>query len=373
MIRPTWAEIDLGHIAHNLREFRRILPEQTRIMAVVKADGYGHGAVPVAKQAIAAGAAFLGVATLEEAIELRKAGIDEPILVLGYVPPSAAREILRWNVRQTCFHMEMVEALAQEAVVAGTTARIHVKVDTGMGRLGLQAEEAADFVQAAGRLKGIEVEGVYSHFATADELDKAYAERQAARWKEFLSALGNRGIPVPLRHIANSAAAMELPDMAYDMVRIGISMYGLYPSQEVDRSRVNLRQALRLVTRIVHLKTLPRGAGVSYGAAKVEREQAVIATLPIGYADGFSRRLSGKAHVLVRGQRVPIIGRICMDQCMADVTDVEGVSVGDEVVLYGGQGESFISLDEIADLVGSISYEVVCGLGKRVTRKYVGV
>ncbi|WP_018131432.1 alanine racemase [Effusibacillus pohliae] len=371
MIRPTWAEVNLANIAHNVREFRRILPVQTRLLAAVKADGYGHGAVQVAKQALAAGVSYLAVASVEEAVELRKAGIAAPILVLGYTPPEASRVVVRWDLTQTVFQSETLEALAQTARAAGKKARVHIKVDTGMGRIGLQAEEAADFICAAADREGIEVEGVFSHFATADEADNTYTERQIARWKRLLAELEARGVRIALRHIANSAAAIQYPEMAYDMVRIGISLYGLYPSKQVDRSKVELRQALRLVTKIVHLKTLPRGAGVSYGATKVEREQAVIATLPVGYGDGYSRLLSGKAQVLIRGQRAAVIGRICMDQCMVDVTDVEGVSVGDEVVLYGGQGENFISLDEVADWMGTISYEVACALGKRVPRTYV--
>ncbi|MFC4766844.1 alanine racemase [Effusibacillus consociatus] len=371
MIRPTWAEINLSNIAHNVQEFRRILPPHTRIMAAVKADGYGHGAVQVAKRALAAGVTYLAVASVEEAIELRQARILAPILVLGYTPPTAVEHVVRWNLTQTVFQTDVAEALAKTAAAAGKSARIHVKVDTGMGRIGVQAEEAAAFISQLSGRDGIEVEGMFSHFATADAADKQYAEGQILRWKTLLGQLEERGMKIPLRHIANSAAAIEFPEMAYDMVRIGISLYGLYPSKEVNRSKVDLRQALRLVSQIVHLKILPRGAGVSYGAARIDREQAVIATIPIGYGDGYSRRLSGKAHVLIRGQRAPIIGRICMDQCMVDVTDIEGVSLGDEVVLYGGQEKDFISLDEIADLLGTISYEVACDLGKRVPRVYL--
>lgn len=371
MIRPTWAEVNLDHIAHNVREFRRILPAQTRIMGTVKADGYGHGAVQVARQVLAAGSDYLAVACVEEGAELRRAGIEAPVLVLGFTPPAAADEVVRWNLTQTVFQTELVDALAEAAAALGKKARVHVKVDTGMGRIGLQAEEAADFISAVQDRKGIELEGVFSHFATADEANKTYAQGQIVRWKKLLAELEKRRIRIPLRHIANSAAAIEYPDMAYDMVRIGISLYGLYPSKEVNRSKVQLRQALRFITRVVHLKTLPRGAGVSYGAARVQREQAVIATLPVGYGDGYSRRLSGKAEVLIRGKRAPVIGRICMDQCMVDVTGIEGVSLGDEAVLYGGQGNDCISLDEVAGWAGTISYEISCGLGKRVPRKYV--
>lgn len=372
MFRPTWAEINLSHIAHNVREFRNILPAETRILAAVKADAYGHGAVQVARQALAAGVTYLATASVEEAIELRKAEITAPILVLGYTSPSAAEHIVAWDLTQTVFQAEVVEALARAAVAAGKKARVHVKVDTGMGRIGLQAEEAADFISQLVKLEGIEVEGLFSHFATADEADKQYANGQILRWTNLLRELEGQAIAIPIRHISNSAAAIEFPDMAYDMVRIGISLYGLYPSAEVDRSKVELRQAMRFATQIVHLKNLPHGAGVSYGATKVEREHALVATIPVGYADGYSRRLSGKAYVLVRGQRAPILGRICMDQCMVDVTGIEGVAIGDEVVLYGAQEKDFISLDEVAGWLGTISYEVACDLGKRVPRLYVG-
>ncbi|BCJ87217.1 alanine racemase [Effusibacillus dendaii] len=370
MIRPTWAEINLSNIAHNVQEFRRVLPSTTRILAAVKGDGYGHGAIPVAKQAIASGVDYLAVASVEEAIPLREAGIEEPILILGYTPPEAAEQVIRWNLTQTVFQNDLVDALEAAAKRTGTKARVHVKIDTGMGRIGLQAEEAIGFIRDLARREWIELEGVFSHLATADDPDPRYVRSQFSRWERLLQELDDHLIQIPLRHLANSAAAIKFPEMAYDMVRIGISLYGLYPGKQVDRSLIDLRQAMQFVTKIVHLKMLPRGAGVSYGATPVEREQALIATLPVGYADGYSRLLSNKSSVLVRGQRAPIIGRICMDQCMIDVTDIKGVSVGDQVVLYGEQGDEFISLDEIADLIGTISYEVACDLGKRVPRLY---
>lgn len=371
MIRPTWAEVNLDSIAHNVREFRKILPANTKIMAAVKADGYGHGAVQTARQALAAGADYLAVASVEEGVELRLAEIDAPILILGYTPPDASAEVIRWDLVQTIFLHEQVEAFMKASQDIGRPARVHVKVDTGMGRLGLQAEAAADFIESVAKQEQLVLEGVFSHFATADEADQAYAKEQLARWKKLMEQLEQRGIQIPLRHIANSAAAIEFPEAAYDMVRIGIALYGYYPSKDVTRSSVELRQAISLKSQIVYLKPLPKGAGVSYGATRVERDEAVIATVPVGYADGYSRLVAGKAHVLVHGQRVPVIGRICMDQLMIDVTDVDNVRIGDEVVLYGGQGESFISVDEVAEWMGTISYEVTCLLGKRVPRKYV--
>jgi alanine racemase len=308
---------------------------------------------------------------VEEAVELRLAKIDAPILILGYTPPDASAEVIRWDLVQTIFQQEQVEAFIQASQTIGRPARVHVKVDTGMGRLGLQAEAAADFIESVSKREQLVLEGVFSHLATADEADKSYAKEQMARWKKLMEQLEQRGVRIPLRHIANSAAAIEFPEAVYDMVRIGIALYGYYPSKDVTRSRVDLRQAISLKSQIVYLKSLPKGAGVSYGATRVERDGAVIATVPVGYADGYSRLVAGKAHVLVHGQRVPVIGRICMDQLMIDVTDVDNVRIGDEVVLYGGQGEAFISVDEVAEWMGTISYEVTCHLGKRVPRKYV--
>lgn len=371
MIRSTWAEINLDHIEHNVSEFRRILPASTKILVAVKADGYGHGAAPVAKHALAAGADYLAVASVEEAVELRLKGIESPILILGYTPQEAAEEIVRWDLTQSVFLRSQVDAAVEAGRKMGVPPRVHVKVDTGMGRLGLQAEEAADFIEIAVNREPLIVEGVFSHFATADEADKKYAMGQIERWQNLMAQLADRGVHIPLRHFANSAAAIEFPEIAYDMVRIGIAAYGLYPSKEVEHAKVELRQAFSFKTQISYVKSLPKGSGVSYGATPIMREEAVIATIPVGYADGYSRLMAGKAEVLVHGQRVPVVGRICMDQCMIDVSAVPNVTAGDEVVLYGRQGEQSISIDEAAEWMGTISYEVICNVGKRVPRKYV--
>ncbi|WP_416827372.1 alanine racemase [Ectobacillus polymachus] len=370
MYRPIWAEISLSNISHNICEFRRIIPNSTKIMATVKANGYGHGAVEVSKKAIDSGVDYLAVASLEEAIELRKSDIQAPILILGYTPPSASNHVVHWDLTQSIFDMEHAESLSKSGQVLGKKAKVHVKVDTGMGRLGLQAEEASDFIDIVSKMDGLYLEGVYSHFATADEADKRYAETQKSRWKRLLEELEKRKVSIPLFHIANSAATIEMPDMTYDIVRIGISMYGLYPSKEVNKSKVNLKQAMQLKTKVIHIQTLEKGYGVSYGATKIERDKAVIATIPIGYADGYSRRLSGMAYVLINGQKSPVFGRICMDFCMIDVTDIKGVNIGDEVVVYGGQGNHLISLDEVANMLETISFEVACNLGQRVPRIY---
>ncbi|WP_335505205.1 alanine racemase [Bacillus sp. JJ722] len=370
MYRPIWAEISHSNISHNICEFRRVIPNSTKIMAAVKANAYGHGATEISKKAIDSGVDYLAVASLEEAIELRKSDIQAPILILGFTPSSASNHVVHWDLTQSIFDMEHAESLSKSGQILGKKAKVHVKVNTGMGRLGVQAEEASDFIDIVSKMDGIYLEGVFSHFATADETDKWYAEEQANRWKNLLEELKKRKVSIPLLHIANSAATIEIPDMTYDMVRIGISMYGLYPSNEVNKTKVNLRQAMKLKTKVINLQTLEKGYGVSYGATKIERDKAVIATIPIGYADGYLRGLSGKASVLIHGQKAPVFGRICMDFCMIDVTDIKGVNIGDEVVVYGGQGNQFISLDEVANMLGTISYEVACNLGHRVPRIY---
>ncbi|ETT86598.1 alanine racemase [Viridibacillus sp. FSL R5-0477] len=370
MYRPIWAEISLSNISHNIREFRKIIPNSTKIMAMVKANGYGHGASQVSKKAIDTGVDYLAVASLEEAIELRKSNIKAPILILGYTPPSAAKHVVHWDLTQSIFNLEHAESLSKYGQILGKKAKVHVKVDTGIGRLGLQAEEASDFIDTVSKMEGIYLEGVFSHFATADEANKSYAERQTNRWKSLLAELEKRKVSIPLLHIANSAATIEFPNMTYDMVRIGISMYGLYPSKDVNYTKVNLRQAMQLKTKVIHIQTLEKGSGVSYGATMIKRDKAVIATIPIGYGDGYSRRLSGMAYVLIHGQKAPVFGRICMDFCMIDVTDIKDVNIGDEVVVYGDQGNHFISLDEVANVLETISNEVACNLGHRVPRIY---
>ncbi|SEN38894.1 alanine racemase [Lihuaxuella thermophila] len=364
-------EIDLDAVMHNVREFRKHLPVKTQIMAVVKADAYGHGAVPVAQAALEAGAVYLGVAFVDEGIQLRNAGIEAPILVLGYTPPYAARDAIRHRLTITVYSEESLQAVENEAARLGMEAKVHVKVDTGMGRIGLAPEEAAAFVRRALSLPHVQVEGIFTHFATADERDKSYTRFQEERFAGVIRELKKEGIELPLIHIANSAGAIELPDRVYDMVRIGISLYGYYPSAEVNQRAVELKPALTFKTKIVHLKQSPPGTGISYGKTYTTSGTEWIATIPVGYADGFSRRLSNQGHALVRGVKVPVVGRVTMDQVMLDVGDAMPVQVGDEVVLYGEQGRERISVEEVAGLLGTISYEVTCMLGRRIPRIYL--
>jgi len=369
-VRPTWAEIDLDHIAHNIRSIRQILPEGTQLAAVVKANAYGHGAIPVARKALESGAVYLAVATVDEGIELRQAGIAAPILVMGYTPADQADLVVRYDLTQTVFQAELVQRLSEAATGQGKTVKVHLKVDTGMGRLGLiDPVETVQFAKMVTETPGVRLEGVYTHFATADEADARYAQEQIKRWEALRKMLKDAGLDSLLLHISNSAGILQYPVCAGQMVRLGISMYGYYPSSEVEK-KIELRQALRLVSKIAHLKQVPSGTKISYGGTFETKRESVIATLPIGYADGYSRALSSRGEVLVRGMRVPVVGRVCMDQIMIDVTDVPGVALEDEVVLYGSQGDAFISVDEVAGKIGTISYEVCCALSRRVPRCY---
>jgi alanine racemase len=369
--RDTYAEIDLDAIEHNVRQFRRRYPSRVRLMAAVKADAYGHGAVPVSKAALSAGATDLAVAFLDEALELREAGITAPILILGYTPDRGIRPAVEAGVALTVYREESLPALADAAVKTGKAVRVHVKVDTGMGRLGLAREELVPFMQKLTAVPGVHVEGLYTHFACADERDKTYTRKQYETLTRMVEDLRRENLPVPRVHSANSAAAIEFPEMADGMIRLGISMYGYYPSEEVDREAVHLKPALSLKTRIIHLKQPKAGTGISYGKTFVADGTRWIATLPIGYADGFNRLLSNRGSALVRGKKVPVVGRVCMDQTMVDVTDAMPAAVGDEVVLYGQQGDAVIHVDEVARLLGTISYEVTCMIGRRVPRVYV--
>lgn len=371
---PVWAEVDLGAVAHNVREIRRITAKNAAVMAVVKANAYGHGAAAVSKAALEGGAGWLGVARVSEGAELRAAGIEAPVLVLGYTPPQAVATALRLNLSLTAYTLDMAVTAAGVAASLGVKARLHFKVDTGMGRLGWLPEKKAvqEILKAAG-LPGVEAEGIYTHFAAADARDKTYTLLQLEKFLTLVRQLEKAGLEFPLRHAANSAAIMEVPDSHLDLVRAGIALYGLYPSDEVDRSKVGLKPALSLKARVAHVKEVPAGFAVSYGCTYVTSRPTVIATLPLGYADGYSRLLSSKGEVLLGGQRVPVVGRVCMDQIMVDAGRVPGVRPGDEAVLIGRQGGGEISADEVARWIGTINYEVTCMVSGRVPRVYTGL
>ena len=380
----VWAEIDLDAISHNVRVLSHMTQPGVRLMAVVKADAYGHGATHVAKAALDAGADFLGVARLHEALELRSAGFTSPILIFGYTPPEMAGDLIAGGISQTVYSMVAAEALSAAAVSAGKPLKVHLKVDTGMGRLGLMprstkfADEsvtgnrALEEAVAISKLPGIELEGVFTHFATADSPNTSFTRTQFDVFIEFLGSLARQGVTVPLRHAANSAAIINQPDTHLDMVRAGIAMYGLSPFGGDVSVPADLRPAMTLKARVVHVKDVPAGFKVSYGSTFSAPRPTTIATVPIGYADGYNRGLSSRGNMLVRGHRAPIAGRVCMDLTMLDVGHIPGISVGDEVVIFGRQQDACISVDEIAAILDTINYEVVSTLTRRVKRVYRG-
>ncbi len=366
----VYAEIDLGAIRRNAQNVRKVVGDNTKIMAVVKADGYGHGAVHSAK-AVEGIADAYGVATIEEAIELRENGIDKEILILGYILPAYYGFALKYDISLTVFTYEMAEELSKCAVSQGKIGKIHIAIDTGMGRIGFfPTEESAEAIKRISNLPNIEIEGLFSHYATADEKDKEYSNKQTESYNNFYNRLCKKGVKIKNRHICNSAGTTELPQSLMDMVRMGIIMYGLYPSNEVDKSRIALERAMSIKSSIVYIKTIKKGDSVSYGRRFTAQGDTVVATVPIGYADGYPRQVSGKSRVLINGEYAPVIGNVCMDQMMVDVTNIKDAKVGDDVILVGRQGENEVTFEEIASLADTINYEIICGIGKRVPRVY---
>ncbi len=371
-IRSAWVEIDLDNLANNIQEVRRLTKPGVKIAAVIKANGYGHGAVKIAPILLENGAEVIAVAILDEAIELREAGFKVPIFVLGYTDPSRASEIIEYDIEQTVFSIDLAKALSDEAIKQGKKAKVHIKIDTGMGRIGfLPNHLVIDKIKEIISLPSIVFEGLFTHFASADESDKAYTIQQFEKFERVLYQLEKEGIKPNVRHVANSATIIDLPTMHLDMVRPGIMLYGLLPSREVILQNVNLKQVMTLKTKITNVKEISKGDSVGYSRKFVARGKTVIASLPIGYADGLFRSLSNIAEALVHGKRVPVVGKICMDQCMIDVTGIDDVKVGDEVVLFGSQGEEMIHIDELADAIGTINYEIVCAINRRVPRVYI--
>ncbi|MBQ1914321.1 MAG: alanine racemase [Selenomonadaceae bacterium] len=364
--RAVWAEINLGAVAHNFREIKKCIKGGAKLCAVVKANAYGHGAVPVAHKALEAGAYYLAVATVPEALELRGAGITAPILILGIVPEEAACELVEHNITQAVCDMGLAKAISAEAVRQGKCARVHLKVETGMERIGVRPEEAISMAKEIFSLPHVELEGLFSHFAAADEKDKSYVQEQLALFRRTIDGIEGQGIRIPLKHIAESAAILEIPEAHFDMVRAGIIEYGLWPSAEVSHP-VELRQAMKLQARVAFLKTVHPGESIGYGRQFVASRESRIATLPIGYADGYIRAYGPKGEVEIHGRRVPIAGRVCMDQVMVDVTDLPEVQVGDIATLFGSET---LTIDEAAKWLGTINYEVTCLVSGRVPRIY---
>lgn len=380
----TWAQIDLNAYAHNIKELRHITRPAARLMAVVKANAYGHGAVELSRLALQNGASYLGVARINEAVALRNSGINAPILMLGYSPPKLAETLIEYELTQTVYHYRTAKALSERARHVGKKIKIHIKVDSGMGRLGFvlppsgiditdegSGESCLEQILSITRLAGLQVEGIFTHFATADSADKSYANRQLERFVDFMHRLATAGLQPPLIHAANSAALIDMPAAHLDLVRPGIATYGLYPSAEINKSAVDLKPVMALKSRIIHLKKVPAGFYVSYGITHRTPKPTTIATVPVGYADGFNRLLSSQGHMLVHGQRVPIIGRVCMDLTMLDVGKVSGVQLEDEVVVFGQQADEAITADELAAQLNTINYEIVSTITARVPRVYI--
>lgn len=360
--------IDLDAIGHNIAAVKARV--NAPVMAIIKADAYGHGAVELARY-LDDSCAFFGVSSILEALELRQAGIQKPILILGYTPESAFPDAIRQHIRPTIFRYEDGLALSQAAQALGMTAQFHFAVDTGMSRIGFQVtQEDADLCARIAALPCLEAEGLFSHFATADCADLTRARHQAAQFAAFDRMLKDRGLVIPLRHLDNSAGLMNF-GCEYEMVRSGIVTYGMYPSDEVDPNLLDLRPALRWESRITHLKTLEPGREIGYGGTYTTTRPTRVATIPVGYADGYRRNLSGKFYVLIRGKKAPILGRICMDQMMVDVTEIPEAQQNDVVVLVGRSGEARITVEEIAAQGDSFNYEFVCGISRRVPRVYL--
>lgn len=360
----TYVEISIPNILHNIRELKNLLDKKVKFMAVVKADAYGHGAVPVSK-AIEKHVDYLAVATINEAIELKKSGIKAPILLLSEIHPSNAYDVVKNGFIQTVYTMGLSKALSNAARRLKKKARVHLKIDTGMGRIGAHFSEAESVFKSISRLPGIKIEGIFTHFAGAEELDE-FTSLQLKRFRSFISRIDHAGY---ILHAANSAAVLYHEETHLDMVRVGLSMYGLYPDGR-KRISVKLKPALEFMTRVVFLKQVPAGTPVSYGSTYITKNDSSIATLPVGYADGLPRALSNKGEVIIRGKKFPIVGRVCMDLTLVDAKNSK-VKVGDKVTLIGRQENEDISADDVAKMADTISYEIICGIGKRVPRVYI--
>ncbi|SHE43434.1 alanine racemase [Alkalibacter saccharofermentans] len=362
--RPTWCEINLDNLIENYNNIQKHVGESVAVMPVVKADSYGHGAVECARALCENGAKMLGVAFDDEGIQLRKSGIDVPILIMGYTPIDHLAKILKWGLIPTVYQVDFAKKLS---IRAEKKVKIHIKLDTGMGRLGFRQEESVSSIMEISQMKNIEIEGIFSHFAVSDEKDKRYSYSQMKIFDETVTELEKRGLRIPLKHMANSGGIIDLKDSHYDMVRPGITLYGMYPSDEVDCEAMTVKPVKEFYTRISHIKHINAGDSVSYGRRYVADSGRLIATLPVGYADGYSRLLTNKAQVKIGEHRYPIIGTVCMDQIIIDITGSKGIKVGDKVLLYG----KGLPIEEIATHMGTINYEISCMTKERVPKVYI--
>ena len=367
------AVVSLDAIAHNFEEMKKNIADGTKIVAVIKADGYGHGAEAIAR--LIEGYEYIwgfAAATAEEAIQLKDAGVKKPVLILGLVFEEYFQELIQKEVRMTVCDYDMAKALSEEAVRQGRQVHIHIGLDTGMSRIGFADKpESVEEIKRIAALSNIEIEGMFTHFARADETDKSPAEDQLKRYLAFVELLEKAGVQIPLKHCSNSAGIIRMPEANLNMVRAGITIYGIYPSAEVERDIVKLLPAMELKSHVAFVKDLPAGTAISYGGTFASETDLRVATIPVGYADGYPRTLSNKGWVLIHGQKAPILGRICMDQFMVDVTHIADVKHGDEVTLIGKDGDECIHIDELGDLSGRFSYEFACDISKRVPRVYI--
>lgn len=370
--RPVWAEINLDNLEHNIKEVRRITKPDAIVTAVIKADGYGHGAVGITQTLLDNGADRLAVATLTEALQLRRVYENVDILVFGYTEEKSIHLAIENNITQAIYTIEQANAFNNIAHDLNTVLKIHIKLDTGMTRLGMIInDETVNNIEKVTKLEYLNIEGIYTHFAIADEVDKTFTHEQVSKFNYICDKLRERNINFPIEHVSNSAAIIDLGEYNFNMVRPGIMLYGLYPSSNVNHNDVVLKEVMSLHAKVSRVQKFKGDIGVSYGHMYKTVGDRMIASLPIGYADGYSRGLSFKAEVIVKGKnvKVPVVGRICMDQCMIDVTGLD-VKMGDEVILYGADADQVISIDEIADKLNTINYEVVCMISKRVPRVY---
>ena len=368
----VYAKIDLDAVEYNLQSMRDNLKKGTKMVCVIKTDGYGHGALPIARLAEHMEDIWgFAVATAEEGEALRKGGITKPILILGYTFPESYGDLVRLDIRPAVFTKEMAQALSDEAQRQVKIAPVHIALDTGMSRIGYEpTEESADEVQEIAALPGIAIEGLFTHFSRADEADKTFTKGQFEKYMAFVDMLENRGIHIPMRHCSNSAGIVDMPELNLDAVRAGITLYGLYPSEEVNKAQVPLRPVMELKSHIAYIKTLPAGRLISYGGTYETKKELRVATIPVGYGDGYPRQLSNKGWVLIHGKKAPILGRVCMDQFMVDVTDIPEARQHDQVTLVGQDGDAFLPVETLSELSGRFNYEFVCCVGKRVPRVY---
>ena len=373
LLRPVWAEIDLDALAYNMKNIKS-LSKNKEVIAVVKADCYGHGAVDTVPILLENGASILAVAVLTEAIELRNAGITAPIMILGYTPEYLGEELINFDIEQTVYSLESAQNLSNTAISLNKRAKIHIALDTGMGRIGfIPNEKSLNEISQICSLPGLDVVGIFTHFSTADEKNKDYTNEQFNKYMKFIHDLNNLNINIPLKHVSNSGAIIDMTETFQDLdaVRAGIILYGYYPSDEVKKENLSLKPALTIKAKVAHVKEMDKNMYISYGRTFKTERKSIIATIPIGYADGYSRLLIPGAKVIVNGKFAPVVGRICMDQCMIDVTDVGSVKTGDEVIILGQSGDLKINADDYAQILGTINYEVLCMFKHRIPKVYI--